>query len=323
VTWGQPNGTGMVSVEYTFKGETAHSAGAPWRGRSALDGVELMNVGWNMRREHLRPEQRSHYVITEGGDQPNVVPQEATVWYFIREQDFANISKNFEIANVISDAAAKMSDTSVSRKIVGTAAPRHFNKPMAEAAYSNIEKVGLPVWTEDDQKFAKAVQKVAKGKEEGLATKLKPLGKPPEKPESGGSDDIGDISWVVPTITLRYPSNIPNLPGHNWVNAMAMATPIAHKGVVAGSKVIGMTTLDLLMDPKLVDASKVYFKDVQNKDQKYLPVLAADDKPQIQKNVEVMAQFRDRMKEFYYDPAKYPSYLEQLGVKYPELEPAK
>ena len=122
VTWGQPNGTGMVSVEYTFKGETAHSAGAPWRGRSALDGVELMNVGWNMRREHLRPEQRSHYVITEGGDQPNVVPQEATVWYFIREQDFANISKNFEIANVISDAAAKMSDTSVSRKIVGTAA---------------------------------------------------------------------------------------------------------------------------------------------------------------------------------------------------------
>lgn len=323
VTWGQPNGTGMVSVEYTFKGETAHSASAPWRGRSALDGVELMNVAWNMRREHLRPEQRSHYVITEGGDQPNVVPQEATVWYFIREQDFSNISKNFEIANVISEAAAKMSDTTVSRKIVGTAAPRHFNKPMAEAAFANIEKVGLPTWTDDDQTFAKAVQKVAKGKEDGLAIKLKPLGKPVEKPESGGSDDIGDISWVVPTITLRYPSNIPNLPGHNWVNAMAMATPIAHKGVVAGSKVIGMTTLDLLLDPKLVEASKVYFNDVQNKDQKYLPVLNADDKPQIQKNVEIMAQFRDRMKEFYYDPAKYPTYLEQIGVKYPELEPAK
>lgn len=97
--WGQANGTGMVSVEYTFQGESAHSAGAPWRGRSALDGVELMNIGWNMRREHLRPEQRSHYVITKGGDQPNVVPPEATVWYFIRELDFANISKNFEIAN--------------------------------------------------------------------------------------------------------------------------------------------------------------------------------------------------------------------------------
>ncbi len=103
---GQPNGTGMVSVEYTFSGESAHSAGAPWRGRSALDGVELMNIGWNMRREHLRPEQRSHYVITKGGDQPNVVPPEATVWYFIRELDFENISKNFEIANVMAESAA-------------------------------------------------------------------------------------------------------------------------------------------------------------------------------------------------------------------------
>jgi aminobenzoyl-glutamate utilization protein B len=103
-----------------------------------------------------------------------------------------------------------------------------------------------------------------------------------------------------------------------------MATPDrAHKGVVAGSKVVAMTTLDLLLDPKLVEASKVYFNDVQNKDQKYLPVLNADDKPQIQKNVEIMAQFRDRMKEFYYDPAKYPTYLEQIGVKYPELEPTK
>lgn len=323
VSWGQPNGTGMVSVEYTFKGETAHSAGAPWRGRSALDGVELMNIGWNMRREHLRPEQRSHYVISEGGDQPNVVPATATVWYFIRELDFENISKNFGIANVMSEAAAKMSDTTVTRKIVGTAAPRHFNKPMAEAAFANIQKVGLPTWTEDDQKFAKAVQKVAKGKEEGLATKLSEIKKPLEKPESGGSDDIGDISWVVPTITLRYPANIPNLPGHNWVNAMAMATPIAHKGVVAGSKVIGMTTLDLLLDPKLLKASQDYFTNEQNKKQKYLPVLTADDKPQIQKNVDKMAEFRDRMREFYYDPSKYPTYLEQLGVKYPELEPAK
>ncbi|MGF9760106.1 amidohydrolase, partial [Microvirga sp. 0TCS3.31] len=143
-TWGQPRGTGMVSVEYTYSGESAHSASAPWRGRSALDGVELMNIGWNMRREHLRPEQRSHYVIPDGGDQPNVVPSVASVWYFIREQDFANIRKNFEIANTISEAAAKMTDTTVTRKVIGTAAPRHFNKPIAEAAYANIQQVGLP-----------------------------------------------------------------------------------------------------------------------------------------------------------------------------------
>jgi aminobenzoyl-glutamate utilization protein B len=214
-SWGQPNGTGLVSVEYTFSGESAHSASAPWRGRSALDGVELMNIGWNMRREHLRPEQRSHYVIPDGGDQPNVVPSVASVWYFIREQDFENIRKNFEIANTISEAAAKMTDTTVTRKIIGTAAPRHFNKPIAEAAYANIQQVGLPQWTADEQAFAKAVQRTVKGKEEGLAIELKKLEPPLEKPESGGSDDIGDISWTVPTITLNYPSNIPNLPGHH------------------------------------------------------------------------------------------------------------
>ncbi len=153
--WGQPLGTGLVSVEYTFKGESAHSAAAPWRGRSALDAVELMNLGWNMRREHLRPEQRSHYVISDGGDQPNVVPSVASVWYFFREQDFKGIQNSFDIGNVISEAAAKMTDTTVTRRIIGTAAPRHFNRPIAEAAFANITAVGLPKWTPDEQAFAK------------------------------------------------------------------------------------------------------------------------------------------------------------------------
>ena len=318
--WGQANGTGMVSVEYTFEGESAHSAGAPWRGRSALDGVELMNIGWNMRREHLRPEQRSHYVITKGGDQPNVVPPEATVWYFIRELDFENISKNFDIANTIAEAAAKMSDTTVTRQVVGTAAPRHFNKPMAEAAVENMKAVGLPDWSEDDQRFAKAVQKTSRGKEAGLDTELKGLIAPLEEPKSGGSDDIGDISWTVPTININYPANIPNLPGHHWANAMSMATPIARKGVVAGAKVVGMTALDLIANPELLDESKDYFQNVQLKDQKYLPVLTEDDKPQIQKNTDVMNRFRPEMSKFYYDPSKYETYLEQLGVSYPEIK---
>ncbi|QRM28815.1 amidohydrolase [Microvirga sp. VF16] len=322
-TWGQPTGTGLVSVEYTFSGESAHSASAPWRGRSALDGVEVMNIGWNMRREHLRPEQRSHYVIPDGGDQPNVVPSVASVWYFIREQDFENIRKNFEIANTISEAAAKMTDTTVTRKIIGTAAPRHFNKPIAEAAYANIQQVGLPQWTEDEQVFAKAVQRTVKGKEEGLATQLKKLEPPVEKPESGGSDDIGDISWTVPTITLNYPSNIPNLPGHHWSNAMSMATPIAHKGIVAGAKVIAMTTIDLLSKPELLGQAKEYFTKDQQKNQKYVPMISAEDKPQVQINADIMAQYRPEMKKYYYDPSKYATYLDQLGIKFPVLEKPK
>lgn len=319
-TWGQPNGTGIVSVEYLFEGESAHSASRPWLGRSALDGVELMNIGWNMKREHLRPEQRSHYVIPDGGDQPNVVPSKASVWYFIREMDFANITKNFEIANTMSEAAAKMSDTTVSRRIIGAGAPRHFNKPIAEAASANIEQVGMPVWTDDEQAFAKAVQKTIGGKEEGLLTKAKGLEAPLAKPESGGSDDIGDVSWVVPTITLNYPSNIPNLPGHHWSNAMSMATPIAHKGVVSGSKVIAMTAIDLLTNPELLVQAKEYFEKEQQKDQKYIPVLTAEDKPQIQINAEVMANFRPQMEKMYYDPSKHATYLDQLGIKFPMIE---
>jgi aminobenzoyl-glutamate utilization protein B len=318
--WGQVNGTGMVSVEYTFRGEAAHSASAPWRGRSALDAVELMNMAWNMRREHLRPEQRSHYVITDGGDQPNVVPSIAKVWYFIREQDFENIRKNFEIANTISEAAATMTDTIVSRQIIGTAAPRHFNKILAETLQANIEQVGLPRWTEEEHAFAKAVQRLVKGKEEGLAMEVKKLEPPSPKPESGGSDDIGDVSWIAPTITFRYPSNIPNLPGHHWSNAMAMATPIAHKGVVAGSKVLAMTTLDLLTRPELISQAKDYFTNVQQKTQKYVPFISPSDKPQIQLNEEVMERFRPEMRKFYYDSSKYETYLDQLGIKFPTLE---
>src|SRR5205823_11112050 len=120
-------------VEYTFEGESAHAANALWRGRNALRDVELMSIGADFRREHLRPEQRSHYVITDGGDQPNVVPSRASVWYFFRELDFENIKKNYEIGNKIAEAAAMMTDTKVTRKVIGTAAPRHFNKTLGEA----------------------------------------------------------------------------------------------------------------------------------------------------------------------------------------------
>src|SRR5690606_4364953 len=114
-SWGNPTGTGLVSVEYSFEGVSSHSAVAPWRGRSALDAVELMNIGWNFRREHLNPDQRSHYVIVDGGDQPNVVPPAATVWYFVREITAEGIRENFAALNRIAEGAALMTDTATSR----------------------------------------------------------------------------------------------------------------------------------------------------------------------------------------------------------------
>ncbi|HLU05839.1 MAG TPA: amidohydrolase [Woeseiaceae bacterium] len=321
VGWGRPSGTGLVSVEYTFDGLAAHGAGDPWKGRSALDAVELMNVGWNYRREHLHPLQRSHYVIVDGGDQPNVVPSKATVWYFVREIEADGIRRNFATLQQIAEGAALMTDTTVTRRIVGAAYPRHFNKPIALAMDQNIRAVGLPEWTEDDQRFAKALQELMGADEiTGLAVELNGVEEPREEPASGGSDDIGDVSWNVPTVTLRFPSNVDGMTFHHWSSAMAMATPIAHKGATAGAKVMAATMLDLLQDEDLLANAWRYFREEQLAGDEYVPFISKDDPPAIEKNEETMNSYREQMREFYYDPSRYDTYLEQLGIDYPQLE---
>ncbi|MGH9203626.1 MAG: peptidase dimerization domain-containing protein, partial [Vicinamibacterales bacterium] len=323
-SWGAGGGTGLVSVQYTFEGETAHSAGAPWRGRSALDAVELMSIAWQYRREHLRLSHRSHSVITNGGDQPNVVPRNASIWFYLREIDQPHIKELWEIADKMAEGAALMTNTKWSSRIVGTAYPQHMNKVIAETVYANIQAVGLPQWSEADQTLAKALQKeLGNPRQEGLSVKLGELGQPvrPEDNTGGGSDDIGDISWNLPTVTLRFPSNIPGLPGHNWSSAIASATPIAHKGVVAGAKVQAMTILDILTKPEIVKNAWDYFSNVQTKDVKYIPFIKADTPPATHLNTEILAKYREQMRKYYYDPTKFPTYLDQLGIKYPTVKP--
>jgi aminobenzoyl-glutamate utilization protein B len=320
VNWGDSTSNGLVSVEYTFKGESAHSAGAPWRGRSALDAVELMNIGWNYRREHLRIQQRSHSVITFGGNQPNVVPPSASIWYFFRETDYPNIKRMWEIGDNMAKGAALMSDTTVTSRVLGSAWPQHMNKVVAETTYANIVKVGCLSGARSTD--CKAVQRELRV-EARLADRSSKLNSrvcvPDDEKRGGGSDDIGDISWNVPTVTLRYPANIEAGPGHNWANAIAMATPIAHKGVTAAAKVQAMTVLDLLMKPELIEQAWDYFRNVQTKDKKYTPLIRPEDKPAIWLNQETMAKYREGMKKYYYDPSRYPTYLDQLGIKYPTV----
>jgi aminobenzoyl-glutamate utilization protein B len=122
-------------------------------------------------------------------------------------------------------------------------------------------------------------------------------------------------------VTLRYPSNIPGGPGHNWANAISMATPIAHKGVIAGAKVQAMTMLDIVLHPELVQKAWDYFKNVETKDMKYKSFLRPDDQPPTWMNAKTMEIYRERMKGLYYNPAKYDTYLEQLGIKYPTIRP--
>jgi aminobenzoyl-glutamate utilization protein B len=323
VTWGDGAGNGLVSIEYSFKGESAHAGSAPWRGRSALDAVELMDVGWNFRREHLRFQQRSHYVITNGGDQPNVVPSNATAWYYFRETDYDHIKEMWDIGNRMAKAAAMMTDTDVSMRVLGSAWPIHTNKIVAETMYENIKGVGLPQWSSADEKLAVALQHELKVPEVGLAKQIQPLRGRERLPDNeklmGGSDDIGDVSWNVPTVTLNYPANFEAGPGHSWANGVAMATPIAHKGVTAGAKVQAMTVLDLMMRPELVREAWAYFNETQTKDKQYTPLIRPEDKPAIWLNEQTMAKYRAEMKKYYYDPTKYKTYLDQLGIKYPTV----
>ena len=164
----------------------------------------------------------------------------------------------------------------------------------------------------------------------GLATELSSLRLAPTEAQrtAGYADDIGDISWNVPTATLSFPSNMPGLPGHNWANAIAMATPIAHKGATHGAITQSMTLLDFMVRPDLVEAAWDYFRDVQTADLQYTPFIGPTDRygpvpvfgmPAIEMNAGILDEFREDMRKFYYDPDVYDSYLDQLGVSYPTL----
>ena len=315
-------GSGLVSTMFTFHGKSAHGAGSPWAGRSALDAVELMDVGWNFRREHLRLQQRSHYMIPNGGSQPNVVPSEASVWYYFRELDYDHIKDLHALGQKMAQAAAMMTDTTVSERVLGAAWPSNMSKPLAEIMHANVLEVGLPPWSERDQQLARAVQRLLGREEQGLPTEL-PSKKLQEYSQGmgGGSDDIAEVSWNLPTVRLRYAGNIPGTIGHHWSSGIAMATPIAHKGANYGSRVIALTAIDLFARPDKVQEAWRYFREVTTKERTWESLIPEGTEPPTFLNAEKMARFRPQIAPLRYDPDRYDTYLEQLGVHYPTLEP--
>jgi aminobenzoyl-glutamate utilization protein B len=324
VSYGQSSSNALISAIFKFKGQAAHAAGAPWRGKSACDAAMLMGMSWEFQREHMELAQRSHYVIPDCGDQPNVVPPTSSIWFYFRNLDYDRTLAMFEDAKKKATAAAMMTGTQLDTvMMLGSGWSGHFSRPIAEDMYANIKRVGMPKWDDKDQLLAKGTQRELGARETGLLEGDRGLqlsgGAIESQRTGGGSDDIGDVSWVVPTITLNYPSNIPGLPGHHWANAISMATPIAHKGVSAGAKVQAMTMLDILLQPQLVKDAWDYFTNVETKDMKYKSFFAATDQPPIYLNKERMEKYRPLMQKFYYDPKKYPTYLDQLGIKYPTV----
>jgi len=311
--------SGLVSTEFTFHGTSAHSAGSPWSGRSALDAAELMDVGWNFRREHLRLQQRSHSIISHGGNQPNVVPSEATVWYYFRELDYPRIKELHELGQTMAEAAAMMTGTSVTERVLGAAWPSNMSKPLAEVMHAAIQEVGMPEWTEEDQALAKAAQAMMGRDTTGLPTEAPDTLREASQGMGGGSDDIAEVSWNVPTVRLRYPGNIPGMTGHHWSSGIAMATPIAHKGVNVASRVIAMTAIAVAVDQDLVEEAWRYHREVTTKDYTWESLIPAGTQPPIHLNADKMAVYRPMLEPLIYDETRFDTYLEQLGVSYPGL----
>jgi aminobenzoyl-glutamate utilization protein B len=288
------NGNAVMSVVFSFKGKTAHAAGAPWSGRSALDGVELMNISANYLREHLFYTYRLHYVITEGGEAPNVVPDRAKVWYYIRNTD-DRLEEMYKRVLDCAKGAAMASGTTLDTVTVLTAIhQRHSNKGLAEIIQRNIELIGLPEWTEQEQVFAKALQKELGEKETGYASKVKTLNKPSDIQVGGGSSDVGEVTLIAPTATLNFPGGIPGEIGHHWSTVAAGYGTAAWKGLNTGAKVIAAAALDLLTKPKLLEEIKSEFTEY-SKSHPYKTFLPEGAKPPLELNRELMVKYRDAM----------------------------
>jgi aminobenzoyl-glutamate utilization protein B len=294
------NGNAVMSVVFSFKGKTAHAAGSPWLGRSALDGVEIMNVATNYLREHLFYTYRMHYVVTEGGDVPNIVPEKASVWYYIRNTD----DRLEEMYNRVLDCAkgaALATGTSLDTVTVITAVhQRHSNKGLAEIIQKNIELIGMPEWSEQEQIFARALQKELGEKETGYASRIKPLMKPPETEVGGSSSDVGEVTMVVPTATVLFPGGVPGEIGHHWSTTASGYGFAAWKGLNTGARVIAATALDLFTKPKLLYNIKEEFKDY-SKEHPYKSFLPAGAKPPLGMNRELMDKYRDAMSKLEHD----------------------
>jgi aminobenzoyl-glutamate utilization protein B len=254
-----------ISAKFTFTGLAAHASGSPDKGRSALDGVELMNVGANYMREHIKETSRVHYVITNGGAQPNVVPATAQVWYYVRANDHLDAEKQFDWLKDIADGAAKMSRTKVAVQVDTDCHEIIPNLPLSKVIQRNLQRVGPPRFDDADAAFARQLQEPLRAdfglkETKALNDTVEELPAEPY-PADGGSTDVGDISWHVPTGGLETVCFPAGSPGHSWQNVAAIGSPIGHKGMMTAAAVLALSAADLLQDPELLKQAKADFQE--------------------------------------------------------------
>lgn len=285
------SGNALFSVIFTFAGKTAHAAGAPWAGRSALDAVEIMNVATNYLREHLPITHRLHYVVLQGGEAPNVVPDRASVWYYIRNTD-ERLEEMYRRVTDCAKAAALASGTELlPPRVISAIHQRHANKAAAELIQKNIELIGMPAWTPEEQAFARALQKELGAEEKGMPDKVDKLLAQTGEFTGGGSSDVGDVTLIAPTATIGFPGLVPGAIGHHWSAVACWKGGAAWKGLNAGAKAIAASAIDLLTRPGELAKLKAEF-DAYAKAHPYKPFLPADAEPPLDLNKELMERYR-------------------------------
>ncbi len=311
------NNLAIISAEWSFKGRTAHGNSA-WQGRSALDAVEIMNASTNFMREHIDPPARMHYVIPVGGKQPNVVPADASVWYYFRHVSADRAWQLFVRARKAAQAAALATETSVHERILSASWPFVGNKELAELVDENVKLVGMPAWSEADQAFARAYQKSMGVEVTGLPTQVRSV---TGSRQGSSSSDAGDMTWQAPTMRLRIPAKPDGeLAGHHWSAGIAPATPIAHKGIAAATKVLVATYVDLATKPERLAVIKQGFATQLAGYPKWKSLIPPFADPPIHLNKDEMARYREKLKPFEYDPNSKQSYLEMMKIAYPPAE---
>lgn len=265
------------SAKFRFYGTSAHAAGAPWFGRSALDGVESMNYMVNMMREHIPVESRIHYVITEGGKAPNVVPAFAEVFYYCRHPDMDMVKQNFEWIVKAAEGAAMGTQTRMEYEVIHGLYNVKPNETLSKVMNKNLNLIGGYEYNDEERAFAEKLQETLIAPS-NLANTNAVMPYRVEEDGIGGSTDVGDVSWVVPTAGMRAATWVPGTSGHSWQAVAAGGTSIGTKGMIVAAKTMALTAIDLYKDPSIIETAKEELLRRRGPDFKYTP-LTGDREP--------------------------------------------
>jgi aminobenzoyl-glutamate utilization protein B len=247
----------MVDLAIEFRGRSAHAAYDPWNGRSAADAAELFTQGVNLMREHVRPTSRIHYTLVSAGDVPNVIPEYAKVWIWLRDWQRTEVEQLLARVRLLASGAAQMTETSATVTVQGGSWEMLVNEPGARLLNANLLWLGPPSYTEQEQDFARQVQRATGVPEVGMFAGVKPL---EGQQAQGGSTDVADVSWVAPTLHVSVATSPQGAPWHAWPVVASGGMSIGHKGMVRAAKVMAATMVDLYEQPALLAAVQADFR---------------------------------------------------------------